>query len=176
MICLSHQAQKFIQQSPFLLLASSCPGKSADLSPRGDMPGFVKIINGDVLQLPDRIGNNRLDSLENIILNPRVYLTFFIPGNNDVLCVSGDASVVIDPEVLENFSFKGKAARSVIYIDIKHERLYQLKAIGHARLWDIDTESVAMPSLGDILSDQIDGVSREQANEFVHQSYTQRLY
>ncbi|MEM8703276.1 MAG: MSMEG_1061 family FMN-dependent PPOX-type flavoprotein, partial [Pseudomonadota bacterium] len=101
---LDGHARDFIERSPFLCLGTQNADGKADVSPRGDPPGFVKVLDDKTLAIPDRPGNNRLDSLVNIISNPGVGLLFIIPGFDDTLRVNGNAAIVVDPELLEAMS------------------------------------------------------------------------
>lgn len=170
---LTNQQQHIIDQSPFLLFASGSESLGADMSPRGDSQGFVQQETNGCLLLPDRIGNNRLDSLSNILENPQVSLVFFIPQKNAVLITKGEAQIVIDPVLLKRFIVKGKPPRSVIRIALKDA--YE-ETINHEFWLPVDGSADRIPRLGDILSDQISGVSKEEANTFVNESYRKRLY
>jgi uncharacterized protein len=147
----------FIEQSPFMVLATSGPG-GLDASPRGDPAGFVVIEDARTLLLPDRRGNNRMDSLRNIVADPRVALLFFVPGVNETLRVNGRASIVIEPSMLERFTFEGKAPRSVETVYFQCSR-----ALVRSRLWDPSRHVTRseFPSPGSILEalspDDFDG-------------------
>ncbi|MFY0583733.1 pyridoxamine 5'-phosphate oxidase family protein [Cystobacter fuscus] len=125
----------FIERSPFMVLATSGPG-GLDASPRGDPAGFVVIEDTRTLLLPDRRGNNRMDSLRNILADPRVALLFFVPGVNETLRVNGRASIVIEPSMLERFTFDGKAPRSVLRITVETVYFQCSRALVRSRLWD----------------------------------------
>src|SRR5437588_8910320 len=105
--------QILIEKSPFAALAT-CGSEGLDCSPRGDLPGFVRIHDEKTLMMPDRRGNNRVDSLRNIVRDPRVALLFLIPGSGSTLRVNGRAQVSADPELLASFTTEGKAPRTVI--------------------------------------------------------------
>src|ERR671934_439133 len=108
----------YIEKAPFAALATIGP-EGIDCSPRGDLPGFVRIHDSRTLMLPDRRGNNRVDSLRNIVRDPRVALLFLIPGSGTTLRVNGRAHLSADPELLASFAMAGKAPRTVIVIDIE---------------------------------------------------------
>lgn len=151
-----------IAASPFVVLATSGPG-GLDTSPRGDPAGFVIVEDEKTLLIPDRRGNNRIDSLRNIIGNPHVALLFLIPGVGETLRVNGRALVSTAPALLERFSVGGKLPRSVIVVHIDTVFFQCARAIFRSRLWDpaqhIDRGS--LPSLGTIIADisqsRIDG-------------------
>ncbi|WP_375759098.1 pyridoxamine 5'-phosphate oxidase family protein [Corallococcus exercitus] len=142
----------FIERSPFMVLATSGPG-GLDASPRGDPAGFVVIEDAHTLLLPDRRGNNRMDSLRNIVADPRVALLFFVPGVNETLRVNGRASIVIEPSMLERFPHDGKLPRSVLRITVETVYFQCSRALIRSGLWD-STRQVAraeFPSPGSIL-------------------------
>ncbi|WNG23567.1 pyridoxamine 5'-phosphate oxidase family protein [Cystobacter fuscus] len=152
----------FIERSPFMVLATSGPG-GLDASPRGDPAGFVVIEDTRTLLLPDRRGNNRMDSLRNILADPRVALLFFVPGVNETLRVNGRASIVIEPSMLERFTFEGKAPRSVLRITVETVYFQCSRALVRSRLWDParHVTRTEFPSPGSILEalspDDFDG-------------------
>ncbi len=125
----------FIEQSPFLVLATR--GRNGiDCSPRGDPAGFVRVVNQNQIYLPDRRGNNRLDSLRNIINNPGVGILFLIPGVGETIRLRGEAEIIIDQELCESFSINGKPATSVLSISVAKVYYQCQKAIARSRLWD----------------------------------------
>ena len=140
-----------IQASPFVVLASAGPD-GLDCSPRGDAPGFVQILDDQTLLLPDRPGNNRIDSLRNIVLNPQVALLFLIPGVGESLRVNGRAEISLDPELLELGRAQGKLPRSVLRIHIETCYFQCSKAAVRSALWDASrqVERASLPSAGDI--------------------------
>jgi uncharacterized protein len=143
-----------IEKSPFATLATSGP-EGLDCSPRGDLPGFVRIHDDTTLMIPDRRGNNRVDSLRHIVRNPRVALLFLIPGSGSTLRVNGHANVSIDGELLASFAVEDKAPRSVIVMTV-HEIYFQCaRAIVRSDLWNPDkrVDPKSLPSPGQILAD-----------------------
>src|SRR5436309_12685339 len=123
-----------IEKSPFAAL-STCGPEGLDCSPRGDLPGFVRIQDEKTLMIPDRRGNNRVDSLRNIVRDPRVALLFLIPGSGSTLRVNGHAHVSADPALLASFRIEGKAPRTVIVMTV-HEIYFQCaRAIVRSDLW-----------------------------------------
>ena len=152
----------FIEASPFAALATSGPG-GLDATPRGDAAGFIAVEDEKTLLLPDRLGNNRIDSLRNIVTDPRVALLFLIPGSGNTLRVNGRAVVSVDPALLERFAVQGKQPRSMLIVTVEAVYFQCARAIIRSDLWNpekhIDRD--ALPSVGTILADlskgQIDG-------------------
>jgi PPOX class probable FMN-dependent enzyme len=142
-----------IAASPFMVLATSGPG-GLDASPRGDDPGFAAIEDERTLLIPDRRGNNRVDSLRNILHDPRVALLFLIPGCGETLRVNGRASISTDPELLRRFEFRGTLPRSVIVVQVERVYFQCPKAIVRSDLWNPakHIERRALPSTGTILA------------------------
>jgi PPOX class probable FMN-dependent enzyme len=143
-----------IEKSPFAALATSGP-EGLDCSPRGDLPGFVRIHDEKTLMMPDRRGNNRVDSLRNIVRDPRVALLFLIPGSGSTLRVNGSAQVSADPALLASFEMEGKTPRTVIVMTV-HEVYFQCaRAIVRSDLWNPDkrVDVRTLPTPGRILAE-----------------------
>ena len=136
------QYRAFIEAAPFFVLASVGP-EGVDCSPRGDAPGFVRVTGERTLMIPDRRGNNRIDSLRNIVRDPRVSLLFLIPGVGETFRIIGRASISTDPALLEGFVFAGKTPRAVIIVDVERVYFQCSKAIIRSKLWEADTRSTA---------------------------------
>jgi PPOX class probable FMN-dependent enzyme len=155
---LDHNCRRFIELAPFLCLATARPGGPADNSPRGDAPGFVQVLDDRTLLIPDRPGNNRLDSMANIIHSPNVGLLFFIPGVTETLRVNGRAKLVTKPEVLESFAVRGRAPKVAILVEVMEAFLHCSKALIRSRLWQDDAriDRKALPSLGRMIADVAD--------------------
>jgi len=138
----------FIEAAPFFAMATSGPG-GLDCTPRGDPPGFVRVNDETTLLIPDRRGNNRIDSLRNLIADPRISLLFLIPGCQETIRVNGRAVISIAPELCESFVFAGKVPRSVIVITVERVYYQCAKAIVRSRLWDpaarIDRSTLPTP-------------------------------
>lgn len=151
-----------IEASPFAILATSGPS-GLDASPRGDPPGFVLVENETTLLLPERRGNNRVDSLRNIVADPRVALLFLIPGLGETLRVNGNATISVEPALLQRFAMGGKAPKCVLVIRVETVYFQCARAILRSGLWDPPTPGIAttIPSPGRILEAiteaQIDG-------------------
>lgn len=144
----------FIEAAPFAVLATSGPD-GMDASPRGDPAGFVTVEDEKTLLMPDRRGNNRIDSLRNIIADPRVALLFLIPGIGETLRVNGRAIILNDPSLLQRFAVDGKPPRSVLAIHVETVFFQCSRAILRSRLWDAERQIQrgALPSNGTILQD-----------------------
>ena len=142
-----------IAASPFAVLATSGP-EGLDCSPRGDQPGFVRVVDARTLLLPDRRGNNRTDSLRNIVRDPRVALLFLIPGSGTTLRVNGRAVLRTDGDLLESFAVDGKTPRSVIEITVDSVYFQCARAIVRSDLWNPDkhVEAACLPTPGQILA------------------------
>jgi PPOX class probable FMN-dependent enzyme len=143
----------YIEASPFCALATSGP-EGLDCSPRGDAGGVVRIVDDKTLMMPDRRGNNRTDSLRNIVRDPRVALMFMIPGSNTTLRVNGCARVSADPGLLESFTMDGKPPRSVIVVDIEAVYFQCARALMRSDLWNPDAfvEPASLPTAGEMLA------------------------
>ena len=148
------QYRKLIEVSPFAILATSGPG-GLDCSPRGDLPGFVRVQDENTLLMPDRRGNNRVDSLRNIIADQRVALLFMIPGVGNTLRVNGNAYLSIDADLLASFCIEEKIPRSVIVISVRSIYFQCARAIVRSALWNPDkfVDPKTVPSAGQILSE-----------------------
>ncbi len=146
--------RKLITASPFFVLATGGPD-GMDASPRGDAPGFVTVEDEKTLLVPDRRGNNRVDSLRNIIADPRVALFFLVPGIGETLRVNGRAEIRTDPALLERFSVEGKLPRTVLVVRVDTVFFQCARAIFRSKLWDPARHiaRASLPSTGTIVSD-----------------------
>ena len=155
---LDKYSSQFLAQSAFSILATSDSDGHMDCSPRGDHPGFIQILDECAIALPDRPGNNRLDSLCNIIENPNVGILVLIPGFKECLRINGTGKIVTDTHLLSRFEHQGKSPKSVIVVSIREVYFHCAKAITRAKLWDPESQlnRSIMPSLGRILMNQID--------------------
>ncbi|MBO6814100.1 MAG: pyridoxamine 5'-phosphate oxidase family protein [Rhizobiaceae bacterium] len=151
------QYRAFIEASPFCTLATSGP-EGLDCSPRGDVPGFVRVHDQETLLMPDRKGNNRVDSLKNIIQDPRVGLCFLVPGSTNCLRVNGEAHLSTDPDLKAMFAVDGKEPRSVIVIKTRAVYFQCGRAIIRSHLWDKEAQvdPSTLPSAGEILASLTD--------------------
>ncbi|MFN0119087.1 MAG: pyridoxamine 5'-phosphate oxidase family protein [Blastocatellia bacterium] len=133
---MDQNAQAFVGLSPFVLIATADSEGRCDVSPKGDKPGFVRVIDEKHLLIPDRPGNNRLDSLANLIANPRIGLLFLIPGRGDTLRVNGKAWIVSDDDLLEILAVDGKRPRTAIGVEAAEVYLHCPKAFMRSGLWN----------------------------------------
>ncbi len=170
--------RNFIALSPFLVIASSDPSGRCDASPKGDAPGFVQVIDDRTLAIPDRLGNNRTDTLANLLQRPGVGLIFFVPGINETLRVNGRARVTTDPDLLGAMAVNGKVPRSAILIDAEEIYFHCGKALIRSDLWNPDKRVPrgAWPSLGRIIAEQVGGMDPDEAERQTAESYRTRLY
>ncbi len=158
----------FIEAAPFVALATRGP-EGLDCSPRGDGPGFVRIRDEKTLLLPDRRGNNRIDSLRNIVRDPQVALLFLIPGIGETLRVNGRAVISVDPALLDSFAVDGKGPRSVTVITVEAVYFQCSRAIVRSDLWNPDKHVArnSLPSAGKILAalseNRVGGEAYDQA-------------
>jgi uncharacterized protein len=143
-----------IEKSPFAALAT-CGPEGLDCSPRGDLPGFVRIHDDRTLMMPDRRGNNRVDSLRNIVRDPRVALLFLIPGSGSTLRVNGHAQVSADADLLGSFMVDGKAPRTITIMTVEEIYFQCARAIVRSDLWNPDkrVDPTTLPTPGQILAD-----------------------
>lgn len=147
-----------IEASPFCAVATSGPD-GLDCSPRGDPKGFVRVLGEKSIAVPDRRGNSRIDSLRNLITDPRVALLFLIPGVSETLRIMGSATISTDPELCARFTMQGKAPRCVLVISVEQVFFQCAKAIVRSKLWDpsIQIERSTLPTAGEILAEISDG-------------------
>ena len=144
--------RRFIDLSPFMCLATSAPDGTCDVSPRGDPPGFVRVVDERTLLVPERPGNRLADSLRNILANPNVGLLFMIPGVGDTLRVNGRATIVTDAELLSPLAVEGKTPKLGLLIEIEQVFTHCSKAFLRSRLWDAErhVDRSELPTSGEI--------------------------
>jgi len=157
-------ARQFIGLSPFCCLATSDGKGHADVTPRGDQPGFVRVIDEATLLIPDRPGNNRLDSIRNVVENPSLGLLFFIPGFEDTLRVNGRGRVTKDPGLLAESAVDGKVPRFGILVTVDEAFFHCAKAFRRSRLWDVNAQvpRATMPTLARMIMDQMAEVANQE--------------
>lgn len=175
---LDQHARAFIARSPFLVLGTADANGRQDVSPRGDPPGFVRVLDDRTLAVPDRPGNRRIDSLSNVVGQPNVSLLFIVPGFDDTLRVNGRARISRDPALLEDLAVQGRPALSALVVSVDEVFMHCAKAFIRSRLWDPDArqDRKSFPSLGRIIADQIAGVDAGQADEAIDDNYQRELY
>ena len=177
---LDKHSRHFIELSPFLVLSTVRADGYCDASPRGDAPGFVRILDDNNLFLPDRPGNNRLDSLTNILKNPGIGVLFMIPGLEETLRVNGNATIVSDIGLLETSIVKGKTPKSGLKIVINEVYIHCGKSIRRSKIWDTEThiKKGIYPSIGKLIADQgaAPGRSVEELDKDEEEGYRTKLY
>ncbi|KDN24153.1 MSMEG_1061 family FMN-dependent PPOX-type flavoprotein [Amycolatopsis rifamycinica] len=154
---IDRHARRFIAHSPFLTLATADAAGRADCSPRGDYPGFVKVLDERTLALPDRPGNKIADSFRNIAENDGVGLLFFVPGMRETLRVNGSAYVTDEPDVLARMRTEAKAPMLAIVVDVAEVYFHCGRALIRSRLWDPASQALAaeLPSAGEIAAEKM---------------------
>ncbi|MBM3599041.1 MAG: pyridoxamine 5'-phosphate oxidase family protein [Alphaproteobacteria bacterium] len=177
---LDPHCRHFIAHAPFLVIASVGAGGGVDASPRGDAPGFVTVEDERSLLIPDRLGNNRLDTMSNLLANPEVGLIFMIPGVDETLRVNGRAELVKDAALLARMEVQGKQPKSAIRVRVRETFLHCGKALKRARLWSDDYRVAkgTIPSLGRMIVEQTrpQGITVEEADRRVEEGYKTRMY
>jgi len=176
---LEKHSRAFIELSPFLVIASADPAGRVDASPKGDAPGFVRVLDDETLLIPDRLGNNRVDTISNVLASPGVGLIFFVPGLRETLRINGRARITTDPALLEACAVNGKAPRSGILVTAEEVYFHCGKALIRSDLWNPakQLKHSDFPSLGRIIAEQIgDGRSAEESERYTAESYRTRLY
>jgi len=150
---ISDHYRAFIEKAPFVAVATS-GAEGLDCSPRGDPAGFVRVVDHKTVMLPDRRGNNRVDTLRNLVLDPRVSLLFLIPGVRETLRINGRADIVTDPDLCASFTMQGKLPRSVVVVTADRVYFQCSKALVRSRLWDpaAQIDRSELPSTGEMLA------------------------
>ena len=170
-------AKKFIGMSPFCVLATSGADGSVDASPRGGNPGFVGVTGANSLLMPDRSGNNRIDSFRNIVEGSGfVHLVFFVPGIDETLRVGGRGKLSADPELLATMIEFGKPPRAVLRIEVDEVYFHCGKALMRSKLWSGETrvERTVMPSIAEVIHDQT-GLGEPEGQDAVYARYGTQL-
>lgn len=158
----------FVEKAPFVVLASVGP-EGLDCTPRGDPAGFVRVVDERTVLIPDRRGNNRIDTLRNLVRDPRISLLFLIPGVGETLRINGRAEITADPVLCASFEMQGKAPRTVIRVKVERVYFQCPKALVRSRLWSADAlvPRSALPSAGQIMQaisrNAIDGRAFDEA-------------
>jgi uncharacterized protein len=176
-------AQDFIRRSPFLCIGTQDQSGRADVSPRGDPSGFVTVLDPSTLAIPDRPGNNRLDSLVNILANPSVGVLFIIPGFDDTLRVNGQAALVRDPALLAGMRVNDRVPTLAIVVTVREVFMHCAKAFRRSHLWDPQhfQDRRDMPSLSKIILDQTSGAPKDEGemrkiDEGLEEEYRRTMY
>jgi PPOX class probable FMN-dependent enzyme len=180
---LDKYSRQFLSMSPFVVISTADANGKADLSPRGDPPGFVHVVDDNTILIPDRPGNNRLDTMANIVANPNVGCLFFIPGFEDTLRLNGKARITDDPALLSHCVVSGKAPKVGILIAVEEVFMHCAKALKRSKLWEPDyrQDRSQMPSIARIIMDQtcetgVDEAEARKADADVEGDYKTGLY
>ena len=170
--------RNFIALSPLCVLSTADADGQADASPRGDPPGFVRVLDEKTLLLPDRPGNNQVDSLQNIVQNRGVGLLFFVPGMNETLRVKGKAEIVTDGELLEASEIGHRAPLSGLKVTVEEAFLHCGRSLIRSRLWDPDVriDRSQYPTYGQVLADQIAGANAREIDASEDEANRERLW
>jgi PPOX class probable FMN-dependent enzyme len=176
---LDRHAKGFLKRSPFVLIGSSDRDGNGDVTPKGDRPGFAAVLDDTTIAIPDRPGNNRLDTLENIIVNPSVGLLFLIPGMEETLRINGTARITADEGLRERLMAEGKLPATVVIVSIHAVYMHCAKAFMRSQLWAPSTwpDRASLPTLGQILKDQIGtSESADATDRSLAESYAQTMW
>ena len=175
---LDAHARAFIARSPFLLLGTAGDDGRCDVSPKGDAPGFVRVLDDHHLVVPDRPGNKRLDGMRNIVSNPHVGLIFLVPGNDFTLRVNGRASISREPALLSSLEAQGKVPLLAIGVEVEEVFLHCARSFRRGQLWEPASwpGADALPSMPCILYDQTGGAMSLEALEARNAESLARLY
>ncbi len=177
---LDAHCRNFLAHSPFAVIGSTRPGRGTDVSPRGDAPGFARVLDDNTIAIPDRPGNNRLDTMSNIVADAEVGLLFFIPGIDETLRINGTARLSYDPKLLAASAVNGREPRLVILVTVREAFLHCGKALKRSKLWqgDYRVERQSFPSLGRIIVEQTrtPRLTVEEADAVVEDGYRNKLY
>jgi PPOX class probable FMN-dependent enzyme len=179
MPALDKHCRRFIELSPFLCLSSMSASGKADVSPRGDPPGFVKVLDEKTVLIPDRKGNRRLDTMRNILEQPSVAVIFFVPGIEETLRLNGKASITRNPALLEDMAVQGQAPALGIRIEIDTVFFHCAKALKRSRLWEPETriERGDFPRYGQIIKDQRNpGGTADEIEDYIQTNYKTEMY
>jgi len=177
---LDENCVEFISNSPFLVLSTSDESGFCDVSPRGDHAGFVQVLSRKYLLIPERPGNKRMDSLRNILTNPRIGLLFMIPGLGETMRVNGKATVVKDHELFEEMAVNGKKPLIGIGVEVEECFIHCAKAFIRSGLWKPDSwpDQTQLPSPAKMLLEhtKLPQATRESIQSSLEESYSKRLY
>lgn len=169
----------FIGRSPFVLIGTSDGKGHADVTPKGDRPGFVAVLDSRTIAIPDRPGNNRLDTLENLLVEPSIGLLFLIPGMDETLRINGRAKITADDALRMRFEVDGKLPQAVILVEVEAAYMHCAKAFMRSQLWHPETwpDRTSLPTLGRILKDQLAlDQSAEATDRWLDDAYAKSMW
>lgn len=177
---LDSHCRDFISRAPFLILGTSDKNGKEDVSPRGDVPGFVKVLNEKQLVIPERPGNKRVDSMQNILENQNAGILFIIPGLGETLRVNGKAVVLKDPELLQSMAVMGKIPKLAIGVEVEECFIHCAKAFKRSGLWDAAgwPEKAALPSAAKVIKEhaEMKHMTEKEMKERLEEGYRSKLY
>jgi PPOX class probable FMN-dependent enzyme len=162
---LDRHLRRYIELSPFCCISTADAQGNQDVSPRGDPPGSFKVLDDRTIAIPDRPGNNRIDSLRNLLVNPRIGLIFMLPGVDETVRISGRARLSTDHKLLESMAVQGKNPRLAIVVEVVVAHIHCAKAFRRSKLWDPASYGSRdrLPSLGQIIGEQINMTAAQTA-------------
>lgn len=162
---LDKHAKRFLELCPFLVISTQGADGLGDVSPKGDAPGFVAVLDDRTILIPDRPGNNRIDTLGNLTENPGVGILFMIPGVNETLRINGRAKVIADTALLTQFAVRDRLPKTGILVEVAEMYLHCAKALVRSKLWEDDykVERKVLPSLGQMIADQVEDATVDVA-------------
>jgi PPOX class probable FMN-dependent enzyme len=174
---LDAHCRRFVSLSPFLVIASTDAEGRVDASPRGGDPGFVKVLDEHTVLIPDSPGNNRLDSMQNLVDRPGVGLLFMIPGVDETLRINGNATLRTDDALIELCAHERRRAPLVIAVEVREAYLHCAKALMRSRLWDAGAKQDrgVLPSMGQMLKDQIGSPGEAESDAAMRERYQKDL-
>lgn len=177
LLSLDPHAKNFIGKSPFLVMATVSQTGKMDNSPRGGKPGFVQVLDDNHILIPDSKGNNRLDSLVNIVENGRVGLFFMLPGIDETLRINGSAEIRTDIELLDRFADEQNPPKTCLVIEVEEMFLHCAKALMRSKLWSVETQLAReeFPTMGRMLKDQLQGPEEVESHKVMVQRYQKDL-
>lgn len=172
-------AAAFIGKSPFAMIATTSRDGKMDISPKGDPPGFVRVLDEHTLAIPDRPGNGRADTFRNLLDNPRISVYFLVPGRSETLRINGSAQLVTDDWLLNDLSVKGKPAQLAIAVNVEESFFHCAKCVVRSNLWDAGAweDASELASLGAVMRDQLKlEVTAEAIEAGLNRDIATRLY
>lgn len=176
---LDRYSREFIGLSPFMCMSTVSPEGQCDVTPRGDPPGFVRVLGDREIAIPERPGNRRADSMHNLLHNRSVGMIFFVPGVNETLRLGGQARIVTEPELLAEMTERGQAPKLALRVDISYVFFHCAKALLRSKLWQADTQIPRdrFPSYGEIIQAQRrQNMEVEEVERLVQDDYRNSLY
>jgi hypothetical protein len=158
---------RFISMSPICFVSTADAAGKQDVSPRGDPPGSFKVIDAHTLAFPDRPGNNRLDTLKNLVENPEIALVFLLPGTNETIRIAGTARLSTDPELLASMAVQGKAPLCAVVVDVRQAYFHCAKALLRSKLWtgEYAHPKGTFPSISRMIADQVGSTMTEEEKQ-----------